>query len=50
MNEDLSYLVEEQLLSYGILEEDQFLIFSNFTKFYHYIKNQYDILFKSIDF
>lgn len=50
MEKDLSYLIEEQLVAYSILEEDQFLVFTTFAKFYHYIKNQYDILFKSIDF
>ena len=50
MKKDLSYLIEEELVSYGLMEEDQFLIFSTFTRFYQYIKNQYDILFKSIDF
>ena len=50
MIEDISYLVEEELVSYGILEEDQFLVFETFARFYHYLKNQYDILFKSIDF
>lgn len=50
MEKDISYLVEEELVVYGLLEEDEFLIFSTFTKFYHYLKNQYDILFKNIDF